>query len=366
MRVCFFGGYNPKYTRNVIVEQGLTKNGVEIVECQTKPKFKFWLRYPILFFQHLKFFLKKYDLIFVPSFRHKDVPLAKFLGLLTNRPVVFDPLISRYENKVMDQKKVTPYSLQAKYNFKIDKTSFKLADAVLADTFAHADYYAGNFGIDKNKFFRVPVGVPDELSSGLEALLEGESKKGSNFLVQFYGSYLPLHGIEHIIKAASMAETKDKTIVFELIGSGLTFPMVKALAEKLQSRNIVFRDWVPFSKLAEVVSRADICLGIFGDTEAALRVVPNKVFQCLSLKKPVITERSQAILEFFVDRENILLCEPANPKSLAEAILVLKNDERLRRKIAENGYELIRKNFTSELIGRQVKEIFSRVLARRN
>ena len=91
-----------------------------------------------------------------------------------------------------------------------------------------------------------------------------------------------------------------------------------------------------------------------------MRVVPNKVFQCLSLKKPVITGRTPAILEFFVDRENIFLCEVAESDSLARAIMVLKDNEELRRKIAENGYRVIQENFTSELIGRQVKEILSK------
>jgi glycosyltransferase involved in cell wall biosynthesis len=362
MKVCFFGGYNPKYIRNVIIKEGLIENGVEVVECRTKSKFKFWLRYPILFFQHLKFFPVKYDFIFVPAFRHKDIPLAKLIGLLTNKPVVFDPLVSRYETKVLDEKKVAPYSIQAKYNFKIDKLSFTLADIVLVDTFAHADYYAQEFGIDRTKFRRVPVGVPDELFCLSKTRARGENRKGSNFLVQFYGSFLPLQGIEYIVQAARIIGTRDKTIHFELIGSGQTFPMIKGLIEGLELKNIVLRNRFPFNKLPEVVSRADICLGIFGNTDKAMRVVPNKVFQCLSLNKAVITGRTPAIIEFFAHRENIFLCEPANAHSLARAIMVLKNNEELRRKIAENGYKLIKQNFTSELIGKQVKEILSKTL----
>ena len=362
MRVCFFGGYNPGYIRNVIIKEGLIKNGVKVMECHTKSKFKFWLRYPILFFRHLKFFLIKYDFIFVPAFRHKDVPLAKFIGLLTNKPVVFDPLVSRYETKVVDQKKVAPYSIQARHNFRIDKLSFKLADIVLADTSTHADYYAREFGINRNKFSRVPVGVSDELFSLFKTGGKEKNRKENNFLVQFFGSFLPLQGIEYIVRAARIVEIRDKNIRFELIGSGQTFPMIKRLVEELELKNIVLRDWVPFNKLPEVVSRADICLGIFGDTEKALRVVPNKVFQCLSLEKPVITGRTPAILEYFVDRKNIFLCEVANADSLANAIMLLKDNGKLRRKIAENGYKLIQENFTSELIGRQVKEILSKTL----
>jgi glycosyltransferase involved in cell wall biosynthesis len=362
MKVCFFGGYDSKYIRNIIIKEGLIKNGIEVLECHAKSKFKFWLRYPMLFFQHLKFFLRRYDFIFVPAFRHKDVPLAKLIGLLTNKPVVFDPLVSRYETKVLDQKKVTPSSLQARYNFRIDKLSFKLADIVLVDTFAHAEYYASEFDIDGSKFNRVPIGVSEELFSIFKTGDEQGSKKGDNFLVQFFGSFLPLQGIEYIVQAARIVGTRDKTISFELIGSGQTFPMIKRLSEELELKNTILRDWVSLSELAEVVSRADICLGIFGNTEKATRVVPNKVFQCLCLKKPVITGRTPAILEFFVDRENIFLCEPANADSLAKAIMLLRDNEELRKKIAENGYKLIQKKFISQLIGREIKEILTRTL----
>jgi len=362
MRVCFFGGYNPGYIRNVIIKEGLIKNDVQVVECRTKSKFKFWLRYPILFFQHLKFFLIKYDFIFVPAFRHKDVLLAKFLGLLTNKPVVFDPFVSRYETKVVDQKKVTPYSMQARHNFRIDRLSFRLADIVLADTLAHAEYYAREFGIDRSKFKRVPVGVPEEFFSLSKIWKEKENRKKSYFLVQFYGSFLPLQGIEHIVQAARIVASKNRGICFELIGSGQTFPMIRRLVEEMELENIILRDWIPFQELPEVVSRADICLGIFGNTEKALRVVPNKVFQCLSLEKPVITGKTPAILEYFEDRENICLCEVANADSLAETIMLLKDNEELRRKIARNGHKLIQENFTSELIGREIKEILTKTL----
>ena len=93
----------------------------------------------------------------------------------------------------------------------------------------------------------------------------------------------------------------------------------------------------------------------------------DKVMEVLNIfnlkgKKAVITGRTPAILEYFVDRENIFLCEGADADSLANAIMLLKDNEELRIRIAENGYKLIQENFTSELIGREVKEILSKTL----
>src|SRR6202007_2850209 len=38
-------------------------------------------------------------------------------------------------------------------------------------------------------------------------------------------------------------------------------------------------DWVPAAELPALVASHDVCLGIFGTGDKALRVVPNKVFQ---------------------------------------------------------------------------------------
>lgn len=47
-----------------------------------------------------------------------------------------------------------------------------------------------------------------------------------------------------------------------------------------------------------------------------------------------------AIREILVNNENIILSEPENPDSLAEAVLRLKNNEILRNKIKNNAYRL--------------------------
>jgi len=43
----------------------------------------------------------------------------------------------------------------------------------------------------------------------------------------------------------------------------------------------------------------------------------------------------------------------ANPEALAEAILTLKDDEKLRDKIAENGYRLFKEKLTPKAIGKE-------------
>lgn len=351
MKICFFGAYDSDYSRNQIIKKGLLKNNIEVIECYTSSHYKFWLRYSILLVKYLKYW-KENDYFFVPAFRHKDVPLAKFLSLITHKPLFFDPLISRYETKIVDWEKAGKNSFQAWWNKKIDWTAFKFSDLIFADTSSHANYYSREFKIDRRKFRLLPVGADEEIFAPGNNSVEKDF-----FLVQFYGSYVPLQGIEYIVQAAKMVEKKDKSIKFELIGSGQTYPKIKDLVYRFKLNNVELKDWVAYRELPGTISRADICLGIFGKGAKAKRVVPNKVYQTMAMRKPVITGRTPTILEFFEHKKNIFLCEVGSGNSLAQAILELRNDENLCQKIAQNGWQTVRKKFNTASLGKQLKEI---------
>jgi glycosyltransferase involved in cell wall biosynthesis len=63
-----------------------------------------------------------------------------------------------------------------------------------------------------------------------------------------------------------------------------------------------------------------VCLGIFGDTKKAERVIPNKVFQILAAGRSLITRDSPAIRELLHPTRGIRLIAPAQPQALAAAV----------------------------------------------
>lgn len=173
------------------------------------------------------------------------------------------------------------------------------------------------------------------------------------FHILFWGNFIPLQGVEYIIRAAKILEN-DKNIIFTLIGSGQTFNQVKKEADNLKVRNVRFLGKLPVEELPPFISKADVCLGIFSDTDKAQRVIPNKVYEAIAMAKPVITGDTPAIRELFTDRENILLCQTASPNDLAEKILELKSDPELREKIARGGYDKFRENATPFTLGAEI------------
>lgn len=361
MKILITGRYDQEYNRNLILINGLKAKGVSIAEAPYKRKKDFE---PSIFQQ----MGEPFDLVFLPSFTHYDV---RFIRKKLKLPVVFDPLISRYLTKVGDYKSVHPYSPRALKNFLKDRLSMQAADIVLADTEGHRQYFIDKLGISAEKIHVVPVGVDtndfnpsdfqvdpsvgSKVSSTKKSIVHsgnkssGESvKESGTFTVGFYGTYIPLHGIEKIIHAA-VALQKFPDIKFQIIGSGPTEGEMKKLLAKVKPDNLELIPQVPYKELPGLISTFDISLGIFGDSLKAQLVIPNKIFHYCAMGKAVITRETRAIREIFTPGEDIITTDGSS-SDLAAKILELKNKHELRETIAENGMKLIREKYNQNCI----------------
>jgi glycosyltransferase involved in cell wall biosynthesis len=131
---------------------------------------------------------------------------------------------------------------------------------------------------------------------------------------------------------------RDDGIRFEIIGLGQTLGAARALAGELGATNIEWVGRVPYADLPRCIGRADIVLGIFGDSTKAGRVVPNKVYQAMAMGAAIVTRDSPAQRAMLADGVSALLVPPADPSALADAIRRLR-DPVLRRRLGRAAHE---------------------------
>ena len=279
-------------------------------------------------------------------------PLVPFIKGMTKKPVVFDAVLTLYETLVVDRKHVDSKSVKAKLLYLLDYNALHNANLILSDTRTHVKYYSYFYNVEFSKCRRVLVG------SHYEFVYPRRTKKEDDcFLVIFWGGFIPLQGVKCIIRAAKLLEN-NKDVKFELRGFGQTHSEALELSRSLRVKNVTFvPKWVSYNDLPNYIAKADICLGIFGETKKAQRVIPNKAVEALAMKKPLITGDSPAAREILKDEENCVLVPMADPKALAEAILTLKEDKKLRDTIAENGYRLFKEKLSPRAIGKELKSI---------
>ncbi|MBN1884609.1 MAG: glycosyltransferase [Candidatus Krumholzibacteriota bacterium] len=332
----FFGAFDPAYPRNAIIREGWRRTGRRASECRTDVKRKAPTRYPALLWQFLSG-NHRGGVIFVPDFRHKDVPLAWLIARLAGRRLVFDPLVSRWETRVLDRGDATAGSMQAGHNRNIDRLSFQLSDLVLADTDAHGNFFAREYGLPDGRVRTLYLGFDDRLFPPAPP-----PEANGTLRVLFYGSYLPLHGVPTIVEAAAAVANEDIRVT--LVGGGQTHDETKRLAERLRAP-IRFLDAVPDTALAGLIARADVVLGVFGTTPKASLVVPNKVYQALGVGRAVVTASNPAVGEIFRDGEHLLAVSAGDARALAGALRLLAADRGRARALAEAGGRYVRERF---------------------
>jgi glycosyltransferase involved in cell wall biosynthesis len=324
MKILVVGKYNPEYNRTKILLDGLKKlANIEVKEMPFKKK-------KHLDLNALKKELDWCDIVYSPAFSHKYV---RFIKRKTNKPLVFDPLISNYLTKVFDYKSVSRWSPRAYKNYLKDKLPFKAATLLISDTLAHKYYFHNTFGIPLEKIEVLPIGANvSDFSPTLK-------QQTNIFKVGFYGGFIPLQGVLKIIEAAELLET-DSSIQFHLIGTGFQYAEMKELVKFKELKNVVFEGWISYNDLSTHIDSYDVCLGIFGETPKAKLVIPNKIYHYAAMGKPIITMKTDAISEVFTDRKNILLTSNT-PNEIKDAILSLKEDNQLKKKIGKNALQLI-------------------------
>ncbi|MBM3265565.1 MAG: glycosyltransferase family 4 protein [candidate division Zixibacteria bacterium] len=376
MRICFFGTYERDFVSNLTLIDGLRRQGWDVWECHVpiwekqRNKTGKYLRglslvlrgteivvaYFRLMFKYL-FVVPAYDIMIVGYIGHMDIPLAWLLTRFPRRPLVFSPLISLYDTLVFDRKAFSEPSLMGRFLKQLDRWACRMSDLVLLDTEAHIRYFVDTFDLPREKFVRVFVG-----SYGLEPVSRPPTGEDGPFRVGFLGKFTPLHGLEVMLQTAALL--RDETgIEFHFVGSGQLSDEIHASARRLDLPNVRFQDWIGYEKIPVFMADMDVCLGIFGVSAKAARVIPGKVFLSLSLGKPVITADTPAIHELLTDGESVLLCEAGSPEALRDAVLRARGDRERLNHIGRRGYEVYRQQASGERIGNILTERLSSLFA---
>lgn len=365
-RICFLGTYDKFYSRNQVMFLGLTKSGVQYDEVHAQlPQTelndsrhlsvlqifnRLWRKVSLfpLVLKSLKI-IASCDVIFVPYPGHLDVPLAWLLGIILHKPIIFDPTFSLYQVVTSDFKLIST-SHPLAYLLKLyEKIIFSLPTLVIADSNFQKEYYVQLLGISEDRVHIVPFGVNSD-----KYPYQGFQKDSNNiFRVIYYGLYNPLHGVEYLIQAAN--ELRDyPDIQFVFVGRGQMYESTVKLAKEMKLENVVFHPDVTEKDALPLLKDADVFVGFFQRSNTVFRTIPNKVVQGLSLGKAVLTCETPAIKSMFEHKKNMYLCEVANAKSIAEAILDLYRHPMMKLKIAKNGYDLCEKNFVPDKIIQKV------------
>lgn len=351
-RVLFLSGRETGYIRNRVLLAALQKccdvtvmtgNGRNIIARSVGGLLNWGISRP------------EYDLAMAGFYGQ---PIAIILAFLQRQPVILDAYVSTYDTLCEDRKLFHPRSIPGRLAYWMDRKSCQLASFVLTDTKANAQYFSHQFGIPREKFRVIYVGCDESLFYPRSDI----TPPSSYCEVFYYGSFLPLHGTEVIIQAASLLKGR-KDIHFTIGGNGPLFKSIKQKVEELGLENVRLVGWIPLEQLPLYIAKSTICLGgHFSTIPKAARVISTKTFQFIAMRKPTIVGDSSAVRELFVPGEHVCAVPMDDPYVLANQIDSLRRDRLLQNHIAASGYKLFQQSLTARAIATQLISLVREVL----
>jgi len=333
MRVLLWGTYDTGKPRTRILRDGMREVGIDVQEIHidvwkgvedksqlkgSRSRLLLLLRwafaYPRLLWRLAR--APKADLLLIGYPGVVDACLASLVGHLRGIPVAWDVFISLYDTVVEDRKMLRPDGLAARCLHGLERRALRCVDLAFMDTSAHARRIEALFDLPAHSCGTVWVGT--ETAHFGPATMPPPSDDAP-MKVLFYGQFIPLHGIPTIIEAARLLD--DAAIEWTLIGRGQEAEKIRTMLASVPLPKVRWVEWVDYEKLRDWIVQADLCLGIFGASQKAASVIPNKVFQIVAAGRPLVTRDSSAIRELLLPAPGCVYLVPdADPHALAHAI----------------------------------------------
>jgi glycosyltransferase involved in cell wall biosynthesis len=354
VRVLYFGTYERRYPRNAQVISCLRRAGVEVVERHVHVwdgRQEQWragpttlLRLAVAEARLLRCSAPRADAVVVGYPGHLDLPAARRAA--RGAPVVFNPLVSLADTLVSDRGRFRKGSVPARLLAAVDRRALRTADLVVADTQVHAEFLRELAGLPRDRVAVCFVGAE-------ERLFQPGWAPEEPFTAVFVGKLIPLHGLKTILEAAHLAPE----LRLRIIGSGQLDTLLASAPP-----NVEWTRWVEYESIPEELCRAGCALGIFGTSDKAGRVIPNKAFQALACGVPLVTADTPAARELLEADESALLVPAGDAQALATALRRLAADAGLAQRVAQGGLTAYRQQASEEVLGARWRSLIEALL----
>ncbi|MCM8798319.1 MAG: glycosyltransferase family 4 protein [Candidatus Omnitrophica bacterium] len=154
------------------------------------------------------------------------------------------------------------------------------------------------------------------------------------------------------VKMAYLVKQRFSKAKFALVGGGPLYGKVERLVKKLNLENNLFIfGWR--EDACELISLFDIFV-----LTSVWEGLPLVILEAMALKKPIVATKVDGIKELIKDGENGFLIEPGDYSGFAQKVILLLEDENLRKKISESDNSKILSQFNLDLMVKQTENLY--------
>jgi glycosyltransferase involved in cell wall biosynthesis len=219
----------------------------------------------------------------------------------------------------------------------IEKWSTQFADIVLTPNIAFRNLFISRGCPDWK--IHIVMNSPQEniFKADLVGVPEIDKR---DFVIMYHGVIMERNGIDTALDAISLAQKQISNLIFEVYGEGDYVKRFLKKVEELDLKHIVhYHGYQPLEMIARAIQKAE--LGIIPNKMSPFTNLnlPTRIFECLSMAKPVVAPRTDGILDYF-DEDSLYFFKPGDPKSLAERIMEVYQNRPRCQQILNRGLKV--------------------------
>jgi glycosyltransferase involved in cell wall biosynthesis len=300
---------------------------------------RLWIPHVMIsaFFSTLSLLIsKKIDLIYE---RHHVFGIGVILGKIFRIPTTVE-----VNGIVIEEMKILDSFNPLTINLARVIESFTLRNAiyVVSVTEGIKKYLKENYRIDSNRIFTISNGVNTDLFKQIDNTKEVLNLNPQFNYVLFVGSLVDWQGVDTLIKASPLVLKDMPKTRFLIVGDGpMKVSYMDLVTQITVSEKFSFIGTVPHELVPLYINASDICVVPKKPLESGYS--PLKLYEYMACGKPVVASNIPGF-EILSESNSGLLFEPENPKELANTILKLLHDERLRIKMGNNALDISKNN----------------------
>ncbi|TDQ27762.1 glycosyltransferase family 4 protein [Tenacibaculum caenipelagi] len=180
----------------------------------------------------------------------------------------------------------------------------------------------------------------------------------SNFNLLYIGDTGERRGLKTAIRSLLILKKEIKNIKLVIVGS-INIEL-KKLSEQLNvEEQVSFEGWQEEATFPYYIKQSDICLSplhrnLHHDTTHA-----NKLFQYMSLGKPLLVSDATAQKNLITKVDAGLVHEAKNVEDFTTKVIMLYKNKLLRDKFGENGKEFVRNEFTWDITSKGLINLYN-------
>jgi len=211
----------------------------------------------------------------------------------------------------------------------------------------------------KKDIFVLPNGIFLEKFKGFSKQIIRDKLKihFNEKIIIFVGELKQVKGVKYLIKAFKIINQKVPKAKLFLIGDGKQKKELEELVEKLNlKQNVVFVGKVMNEDVPEYMVASDIFV-----LSSLSEGLPVTILEAMASGLPIIATKVRGLSEIIKEGENGFLVKPEDPDEIAEKILLIIQNDKLRKEISDNNKKKA-KEYDWENIIEKIEKIYSKVI----